>query len=106
VPFRTKEGWLELYHGVDRHHRYAIGGLLLDATDPRRILARSPKPILEPEATYERLGLFNNTIFSCGVIHLDEDRVRMYYGAADSCVAAADFSVREILASLEEWHSC
>jgi predicted GH43/DUF377 family glycosyl hydrolase len=29
----------------------------------------------------------------------------MYYGAADSCIAAADFSVKEILASLEEWHN-
>ena len=27
----------------------------------------------------------------------------MYYGAADSCIAAADFSVREIIASLEPW---
>src|ERR671934_145563 len=22
VPFLTKDGWLELYHGVDRHHPY------------------------------------------------------------------------------------
>jgi predicted GH43/DUF377 family glycosyl hydrolase len=27
----------------------------------------------------------------------------MYYGAADSVVAAADFDVREIVASLEPW---
>jgi len=106
VPFRTKEGWLELYHGVDRNNRYAMGGLLLDADDPRKVLARSPKPILSPETAYERTGLFNDTIFSCGVVPLDDARVRMYYGAADSCIAAADFSVHEILASLEEWHTC
>ena len=106
VPFRTKEGWLELYHGVDRNNRYAMGGLLLDADDPRKVLARSPKPILSPETAYERTGLFNDTIFSCGVVPLDDERVRMYYGAADSCIAAADFSVHDILASLEEWHTC
>jgi predicted GH43/DUF377 family glycosyl hydrolase len=105
VPFRTKEGWLELYHGVDRHHRYAMGALLLDANDPRKVLARSPEPILEPECTYERMGLFNDTVFSCGVVHLDDRRIRMYYGAADSVIAAADFDVDEIIASLEEWHN-
>ena len=103
VPFRTKDGWLELYHGVNRNHRYAMGGVLLDADDPRKVLARSPFPILAPGTAYERLGLFNDTVFSCGVVHLDDDRIRMYYGAADSCIAAADFSVNEILASLEEW---
>lgn len=104
VPIRTKEGWLELYHGVDRHHRYAMGALLLDGADPRKVLARSPQPILEPECAYERMGLFNNTIFSCGTVALDRENIRMYYGAADSVVAAADFTVSEIVASLEEWH--
>jgi beta-1,2-mannobiose phosphorylase / 1,2-beta-oligomannan phosphorylase len=103
VPFRTKEGWLELYHGVNRHHRYAMGGVLLDADDPRKVLARSPEPILAPGMAYERLGLFNDTIFSCGVVPLDRERIRMYYGAADSVIAAADFSVDEILGSLEEY---
>jgi len=105
VPFRTKDGWLELYHGVNRTHRYAMGAVLLDGDDPRRVLARSPVPILAPGTAYERLGLFNDTVFSCGVVHLDEERIRMYYGAADSCVAAADFTVNEILASLQEWHN-
>ena len=82
-----------------------MGALLHDADDPRKILARSPEPILEPETAYERMGLFNDTIFSCGVVPLDPERVRMYYGAADSVIAAADFSISEILASMEEWHN-
>jgi predicted GH43/DUF377 family glycosyl hydrolase len=69
------------------------------------VLARSPTPIMAPGTAYERLGLFNDTIFSCGVVHLDDDTIRMYYGAAYSVIAAADFSVREILASLEPWPS-
>jgi predicted GH43/DUF377 family glycosyl hydrolase len=103
VPFKTREGWLELYHGVNRTNRYAMGAVLLDADDPRKVLARSPAPILAPGTAYERLGLFNDTIFSCGVVPLDDDRIRMYYGAADSCIAAADFSVAEIITSLEPW---
>jgi len=103
VPFRVDDGWLELYHGVDRNTRYAMGALLLDADDPRKVLARSAQPILEPAEPFERTGLFNETIFSCGHIELGDGRIRMYYGAADSCVAAADFEVRDILNSLEPW---
>ena len=71
--------------------------------DPRRVLARSAAPILSPTEIYECMGLFNDTVFSCGVVPLGEngERIRMYYGAADSVVAAADFDVREILDSLE-----
>jgi beta-1,2-mannobiose phosphorylase / 1,2-beta-oligomannan phosphorylase len=99
VPFRVDEGWLEIYHGVDRDTRYAMGGLLLDADDPSRVIARSPEPILVPTEPYERSGLFNDTVFSCGHVALDAEgeTVRLYYGAADSCMAAADLSVREIL---------
>jgi predicted GH43/DUF377 family glycosyl hydrolase len=103
VPFRTERGWLELYHGVDRETTYAMGAVLLDLEDPRRMIARSPSPILKPTEIYECMGLFNDTVFSCGVVPLDDrgERIRMYYGAADSVVAAADFDVREILDSLE-----
>ncbi|HEV2011437.1 MAG TPA: glycoside hydrolase family 130 protein [Candidatus Limnocylindria bacterium] len=103
VPFRTERGWLELYHGVDRNTTYAIGALLMDLEDPRKVIGRSPSPILKPTEVYETTGLFNDTVFSCGHIRLDDrrERIRLYYGAADSVVAAADFDVREILDSLE-----
>ncbi|CAN5236101.1 glycoside hydrolase family 130 protein [soil metagenome] len=99
-PFRTSEGWLELYHGVDRHSRYAMGALLLNGNDPRDVIARSKEPILAPREPYERTGLFKDTVFSCGYVAIAEDRIRLYYGAADSVTAAADFSIKEILAQL------
>jgi len=103
VPFRTERGWLELYHGVDRETTYAMGAVLMDLEDPRKVIARSPKPIIRPTEIYETMGLFNDTVFSCGHIPLDRtgERIRLYYGAADSCIAAADFHVQEILESLE-----
>jgi predicted GH43/DUF377 family glycosyl hydrolase len=103
VPFRVSEGWLELYHGVDADGRYSMGALLLDAEDPSRVIGRSPAPILVPTEAYERTGLYNQCVFSCGHVALDDrgDRIRMYYGAADSCLAAADFEVREVVRALE-----
>jgi predicted GH43/DUF377 family glycosyl hydrolase/glycosyltransferase involved in cell wall biosynthesis len=102
VPFRVAEGWLELYHGVDGNGRYAMGALLLEGDDPSRVIGRSAEPILAPRERYELTGLYDNTVFSCGHVALDGEgeRIRMYYGAADSCMAAADFDVREIVASL------
>ncbi|WP_276355118.1 glycoside hydrolase family 130 protein [Cohnella caldifontis] len=100
VPFRTEKGWLELYHGATREHRYCMGALLLDPDDPSKVIARSPRPILEPEAEYETNGFFGGVVFSCGAL-VDGDTVKMYYGAADSSMACAELSVREILESLE-----
>jgi predicted GH43/DUF377 family glycosyl hydrolase len=102
VPCRTAAGWLVLYHGVDQAGRYCMGGLLLDGDDPRRVLARSPEPILAPDAPFERAGFYGNVVLSCGAVPLDPAgrRLRLYYGAADAVTAAADFSTDEILASL------
>ncbi|MEK7862391.1 MAG: glycoside hydrolase family 130 protein, partial [Chloroflexota bacterium] len=103
VPFKTDHGWLELYHGVDRNTTYAMGAVLLDARDPRKVIARSPTAILEPTEPYERMGLFNDTVFSCGHVDMGGGRIRMYYGAADSVIGAADFRVDDIVGSLEPW---
>jgi predicted GH43/DUF377 family glycosyl hydrolase/glycosyltransferase involved in cell wall biosynthesis len=103
VPFRVREGWLEIYHGVDHEARYSLGGLLLDADDPSRVIARSPRPVLSPTAPYERTGLLNNVVFTCGHVTLDPagERIRLYYGAADCCMAAADLRVRDVIEQLE-----
>jgi beta-1,2-mannobiose phosphorylase / 1,2-beta-oligomannan phosphorylase len=99
VPIRTERGWLEIYHGVDDHHRYALGAILLDADEPWRVVARSEAPLLEPETRYETAGLVPNTVFTCGAEHQGAP-LRVYYGAADDVLCAADFSVQELLASL------
>lgn len=102
VPIRCEAGWLVIYHGADANLRYAMGAVLLDGDDPTKILARSPEPILEPETSYERDGLFSNVVYACGHVTLDQQgtRIRLYYGAADSVIAAADFNVQEIIDSL------
>jgi predicted GH43/DUF377 family glycosyl hydrolase len=101
VPIRTPRGWLAIYHGVDEHVRYCLGAVLLDLARPERVLARSPEPLLAPEADFEREGFFGNVVFSCGALVLEDGKtVRIYYGAADSVTAAADVGLDEILASL------
>jgi predicted GH43/DUF377 family glycosyl hydrolase len=99
TPIRTEEGWLEIYHGATKENRYCLGALLLDLNEPWRVLARSEVPIMEPLAPYEKEGFFGQVIFTNGHL-VDGDRVTIYYGAADSVICGAHFSLSNILASL------
>jgi predicted GH43/DUF377 family glycosyl hydrolase len=92
-PIRTEAGWLLLHHGVqnedgtDRRVVYRTGALLLDLADPRRVIARTRTPILEPEAYYERFGLYiPNVVFPTGAVVVN-DTVWIYYGVCDTAIA-------------------
>ncbi|MHC4353526.1 MAG: glycoside hydrolase family 130 protein [Planctomycetota bacterium] len=100
VPFRIEQGWLEIYHGVDRDNRYSLGAALLDAARPWKVLARSKEPIFEPEADYECEGFFGNVVFSCGLL-CEDDTLRVYYGAADTSVCYGELSLKRIVDSLD-----
>jgi beta-1,2-mannobiose phosphorylase / 1,2-beta-oligomannan phosphorylase len=101
APIRTAQGWLEIYHGANSQHRYCLGALLLDFDEPWRVLARSEEPIMEPVAAYECEGFFGDVVFSNGHV-TNGDELTLYYGASDSVVCGARFSIREILASLSK----
>lgn len=101
APIRTKEGWLEIYHGANEENRYCLGALLLDLNDPAKVLARSDEPIMEPIADYEKTGFFGNVVFSNGYYMKDEDTIEMFYGASDEVICSARLSVSEILNTLK-----
>lgn len=101
TPIRLDEGWLELYHGADRTNRYGMGALLLDADDPSKVLGRTVDPLLVPEVDYERSGFLQDVVFPSGHISLGNGRIRVYYGAADAFLAAADFAIDDIMAQMK-----
>ncbi len=100
VPFRIDQGWLAIYHGANRQNRYSMAALLLDKDRPWKVLARSNRPILEPETDYERFGFFNNVVFSCGALY-EDGLVKMYYGAADTVMALAELPIQDVLETLQ-----
>jgi len=99
APIRTEKGWLEIYHGATKENRYCLGALLLDSNDPSKVLARSEEPIMEPIMEYEKTGFFGNVVFTNGHL-VDGDTVTIYYGASDEVICGAEFSINEILQSL------
>lgn len=99
APIRTPKGWLVIYHGADESMRYCLGAALLDLDDPRKVIARSEKPFMEPTAEYEKKGFFGNVVFMNG--HLaDGDELTIYYGASDKVVCGARMSISGLLANL------
>ncbi len=90
-PIKTKEGWLLIYHGVSADKVYRAGAVLLDLDDPRKVIARTKQPILEPEEGYEKIGDVNNVVFPTGTVLIDK-KIFLYYGGADRvcCVASAN----------------
>lgn len=99
APIATRAGWLVIYHGADAANRYALGAMLLDTDDPATLLARSQRPIMEPQESYECNGFFANVVFTNGHT-IDGDRLTIYYGAADRVICRADLSIEEILKTL------
>jgi len=96
VPFKIEAGWLEIYHGVDRNNRYCLGAVLLDKKQPWKVINRSEKPILEPQANYEIEGFFSNVVFSCGLLY-EDDKLKIYYGVADTAVCYAEVALKDVL---------
>ncbi|MGH8018213.1 MAG: hypothetical protein ACREIA_07965 [Opitutaceae bacterium] len=98
-PIRTSNGWLQFYHGADRHTRYCSGALLLDLNEPWRAIARTELPIHEPTESYERAGLMPEVAFNNGHI-VRGDRVDLFYGAADQTTCAGMVSLSRVLDQL------
>jgi len=114
-PVKTREGWLHIYHGVATHfgsaNIYQAGVVLLDLADPTKVIGRSRGNILEPREPYELCGQVPNVVFPSGMVvedfdaegcALPESPVRVYYGAADTCVGLAVTTVGELLAACSE----
>lgn len=102
----TSRGWLMIYHGV-RHTAagglYRLGLALLDLNQPEHCLLRGDPWIFGPETPYERHGDVGNVAFPCGyTIGDDGDTIHLYYGAADTSIALARGSIRELLQWLDQ----
>lgn len=97
-PMRTKDGWLLLYHGVEKGGKgyYRVGAALLDLDDPTKVIARTKNFIMEPEYKYETEGLYNGCVFPTGSV-IVKDTLYVYYGAADKFVCVATCKLSELL---------
>ncbi|HEY6191627.1 MAG TPA: glycoside hydrolase family 130 protein [Bacteroidota bacterium] len=111
-PVKTSKGWLTVFHASDFDatrgrdgfeltwkKRYSAGVMLLDLADPRKVVGMSKKPLLAPEALYETTeGYRNNVVFPTGMILEKNQEVKIYYGAADTCMCLASAQLHDLIA--------
>lgn len=98
APIEIDEGWLLLTHGVGAIRKYSIGAVLLDKDDPSKVLGRTSQPILST-VDEDREGYVPNVVYSCGGMRVGDD-LFLPYGVADSSVAFAFMSIKDLLASM------
>lgn len=101
-PIETPQGWLLIYHSVCdtiEGYIYSASAVLLDLENPEIELARLPYPLFSPETEYELTGVVNKVCFPTGTA-LFGDRLYIYYGAADKCIACASICFQELLDEL------
>jgi Predicted glycosylase len=99
-PIKTAKGWVLIYHGVSAKDKaYRVGAFLLDLKDPRKILAKTKKPFLEPTLPYETEGYYNGCVFPTANV-VKDGTLYLYYGAADHFIGVATCSFDEFMANL------
>ena len=91
-PIMTEFGWLLIYSYIQNYFSpppiFGIEAVLLDLENPANIVARTEKPLLVPQAVYEKYGRVPNIIFPSGAFVKNKE-LSIYYGAADSTCAVA-----------------
>jgi predicted GH43/DUF377 family glycosyl hydrolase len=102
TPIEIDQGWLVLYYGVRDTSAgpiYRAGTVILDKYQPTQIVGRANIPILSPREDYERLGDVPNLVFPTGALADDAGNVKIFYGAANSCICMGTASIEEIVAN-------
>lgn len=100
-PIRTEKGWLEIIHGVQNCFstwRYTLGAILLNLENPEKVIGKMQSYLLTPEEDYEHMGLVADSVFTTGaVVDWKTRKLRIYYGACDTCIGLAEGDVDEVV---------
>lgn len=77
---------------------YTIKESLDLQSQPFKIVARTPKPILLPKESYELNSPNGDVVFATGAIKTADGReVELFYGSGDTVVSKARFNLRQLL---------
>lgn len=110
-PIKTKEGWLVLFHTVDKdverekngwepkwQKRYCAGVMLLDLENPSKVIGMYKEPLIAPEGDYEENeGFRTNVIFPGGLIAEEDGTAKIYYGLNDTVECMATAKIQDLV---------
>lgn len=100
TPIETDHGWLVFYYGAKDTSSgpiYRIGTVILDKEEPTQIVGRANIPVLSPRENYERIGDVPNLVFPTGALADDNGNLKIFYGAANSCICIGTTTIKKIV---------
>lgn len=107
VPVRCQRGWLSMFHGNARSNvagqvgKYCGALMIGHPDDPGRVIATSRDPVFVPDQSFELKGFVPGVVFPTAWIELD-DRVAIFYGAADEHTAVAIAARDDLLSTIAD----
>ncbi len=99
-PIKTPRGWLNIYHATTQTMAgqiYRLGVAVHDLADPRKVIGRSHRFVLAPEAYHERVGYVGNVVFTNGALAEPDGTLKLYYGGADTCMNVATAGIDDLV---------
>ncbi|MDO8741949.1 MAG: hypothetical protein Q7J45_00220 [bacterium] len=104
-PILTDKGWLIFYSYIEDYFSggdrvFSVEAALLDHNDPKKIISRT-ESLLVPEEIYERYGTVPEIVFPTSATLGDNDRIDLWYGAADTVCAKASVRLPDLLRALD-----
>ncbi|RLG12643.1 hypothetical protein DRN69_06555 [Candidatus Pacearchaeota archaeon] len=102
-PFEIPEGVIIPYHGARMipQRNYKFGIALVDKKNPKKVLARTKKPILEATEPWEENGVVSGkVVFPTGHAIYGSD-IYLFYGSGDKYLAYSKMHKRDLLSSLQ-----
>ncbi|HCE46263.1 MAG TPA: glycosidase [Lentisphaeria bacterium] len=91
VPFKTKEGWLHIAHGVRNTAaglRYVLYAFLCDLKHPEKVIRRPGGYFIAPMGK-ERVGDVSNVTFCNGAVMKKNGDIFIYYASSDTRIHVA-----------------
>ena len=85
----------------DDWSKYKVGAMLLDFSDPTKILYRAKQPVLESTEFYENIGYKPGIVYLTGAV-IKDSNLLIYYGSSDSYVCVAHANLDNFLKLLKK----
>lgn len=98
-PIKTRDGWLQLAHGVRNTAaglRYTLYLFMTDLEKPW-IVTHKPAGYIIAPYNVERVGDVSNVVFSNGWIVNEDGTVFIYYASSDTRMHVAKTSTEQLL---------
>ncbi|MDE1919577.1 MAG: hypothetical protein KGH56_02640 [Patescibacteria group bacterium] len=105
APLKTEGGWLLIYSYIqdyynERARTFSVEAALFELGNPQKLISRT-ESILVPQEIYEEYGLVPHIVFPSSATVDDNDRLDIWYGAADTVCAKATLKLSDLLRALD-----